>query len=220
MDKQHVPCERVDMSERGIVAFQTSDEVSGDLLCIGHYPEIKDQRLTNRLLKVVSELVETLAEALATDREATRECVRHASATLLSCVRDADDSLDPGSARANERRVYRGGLAPWQVRTLTTYIDANLNASLSCEVLARLTKLSVSYFARAFKCSFGYSPHVFLLRRRMERAQGLMLKSNAPLAQIAIECGFADQAHLSRLFLQFTGESPASWRRARAIGAG
>jgi transcriptional regulator GlxA family with amidase domain len=54
----------------------------------------------------------------------------------------------------------------------------------------------------------------------MERAQGLMLKSNAPLAQIAIDCGFADQAHLSRLFLQFTGESPGSWRRARAIGAG
>lgn len=219
MDKQHVPCERIDMSERGIVAFQPSDEESADLLRIGHNVETKDQRLTNKLLTAVSELIETMAEALSTDREATRECVRHASATLLSCLRDADDTLDAGLARANERRVYRGGLAPWQVRTLTTYIDANLNASLSCEVLARLTKLSVSYFARAFKCSFGYSPHVFLLRRRMERAQGLMLKSNAPLAQIAIECGFADQAHLSRLFLQFTGESPGSWRRARAIGA-
>jgi AraC-like DNA-binding protein len=219
MDKQHVPCERIDMSEQGIVAFQTSDEVGRDLLRIGHHAETQEQRLTNKLLKVVSELIETMAEALSTDREATRECVRHASATLLSCVRDADDPLDAGLVRANERRVYRGGLAPWQVRTLTTYIDANLNASLSCEVLARLTKLSVSYFARAFKCSFGYSPHVFLLRRRMERAQGLMLKSNAPLAQIAIECGFADQAHLSRLFLQFTGESPGSWRRARAIGA-
>jgi transcriptional regulator GlxA family with amidase domain len=58
------------------------------------------------------------------------------------------------------------------------------------------------------------------MRRRMERAQGLMLTSNASLAHIALECGFADQAHLSRLFLQFTGESPASWRRARASEAG
>ena len=220
MDKQYVPCEHIDMSERRMVAFQASDEESGDLLRVGHHAETKDQRLTNKLLTVVSELIETMAEALSKDREATQECVRHASATLLSCVRDAEDSLHAGLAKANERRVYRGGLAPWQVRTLTTYIDANLHASLSCEVLARLTKLSVSYFARAFKCTFGSSPHMFLLRRRMERAQGLMLKSNAPLAQIAIECGFADQAHMSRLFAQFTGESPAAWRRARAIGVG
>jgi len=122
-------------------------------------------------------------------------------------------------AKADKRPVYRGGLAPWQVRTLTTHIEANLDAPLSCEALAQLTNLSVWHFARAFKCTFGYSPHVFLLRRRVERAQGLMLKTNTPLAQIAIECGFADQAHLSRLFLQFTGERPASWRRARAIGA-
>jgi AraC family transcriptional regulator len=86
--------------------------------------------------------------------------------------------------------------------------------------LARLVRLSVSHFARAFKYTFGYSPHAFLMRRRMERAQGLMLKSSVPLAQIALECGLSDQAHLSRLFLQFTGESPASWRRARVTGSG
>lgn len=219
MDEQHVPCGRIDISERRIVAIQAGDEESGDLHRVGNHPETKDQRLTNKLLIVVSELIETMVEALSKDREATRECVRNASATLLSCVQDADESLDTMLARATERQVYRGGLAPWQVRTLTTYIDANLNTSLTCEVLARLTKLSVSYFARAFKCTFGYSPHMFLMRRRIERAQGLMLKSNAPLAQIAMECGFADQSHLSRLFLQFTGDSPASWRRARAIGA-
>jgi AraC-like DNA-binding protein len=220
MDNQHMPCERADMSGRRVGAIQAGDEGSEDLLCVRHHAEMKDQLLTNKLLTVVSELIETMADALSKDREATRECVRHASATLLSCVRDAEDSMGAMSAKANERLACRAGLAPWQVRTLTTYIDANLNASLSCEVLARLTKLSVSYFPRAFKTTFGYSPHLFLLRRRMERAQGLMLKSNAPLAQIAIECGFADQAHLSRRFLQFTGESPASWRRARAIGAG
>jgi AraC family transcriptional regulator len=218
MNEQHGACEHMDMSEQ--VEIQAGEEERGDLLCIAQNAETRDHLLTNKLLTVVSELIEAMADALSKDREATRECVRHASATLLSCVRDAEDSLGAVLVKANQRQVYRGGLAPWQVRTLTTYIDANLNASLSCEVLARLTKLSVSYFARAFKCTFGSSPHMFLLRRRMERAQGLMLKSNAPLAQIAIECGFADQAHMSRLFAQFTGESPAAWRRARAIGVG
>jgi AraC family transcriptional regulator len=220
MDDQQLPCECADMSERRMVAFQASVKESEDLLRAWHHAETKDQRLANQLLAVVSELVETMADALSKDREAARECVRHASAALLSCARDAEESVDAALVRANERRMYRGGLAPWQVRSVTTYIDANLSASLSCEELARMAKLSVSYFGRAFKCTFGYSPHVFLMRRRMERAQGLMLKTNAPLAQIALECGFADQAHLSRLFLQFTGERPASWRRARASGPG
>jgi AraC family transcriptional regulator len=220
MDEQHVPRERIDMSERPMVAIQGGDEERGDCLRIVHHAETKDHLLTTKLLTVVSELIETMADALSKDHEATRECVRYASATLLSCVRDAEDSLGAMLAKANERQAYRGGLAPWQVRTLITYIDANLNSSLSCEALARLSKLSVSHFARAFKCTFGYSPHVFLLRRRMERAQGLMLQSTAPLAEIAIECGFADQAHMSRLFQQFTGESPAAWRRARAIRVG
>jgi AraC family transcriptional regulator len=220
MDDQQMLCERADMSERRIVAIQISDEESGVLLRVGHHAETNDQRLKNQLLTVVSELIEAMADALSKDREATRECVRHVGAALPSCARDAQESVDAALAETNERRMYRGGLAPWQVRSVTTYIDANLSASLSCEALARLTRLSVSYFARAFKCTFGYSPHVFLMKRRTERAQGLMLKTNAPLAQIALECGFADQAHLSRLFLRFTGERPASWRRARASGPG
>ena len=220
MDDQQMPCERDYMSERRIVAIQPSDKEGGDLLRVGHDDATKDQYLTNQLLTVVSELIETMADALYKDRETTRECVRHARAALLSCARDAEESVDAALVGTNERCIYRGGLAPWQVRSVTTYIDANLSASLSCEALARSARLSVSYFARAFKCTFGYSPHVFLMRRRMERAQGLMLKTNAPLAQIALDCGFADQAHLSRHFLRLTGERPASWRRARASESG
>jgi AraC family transcriptional regulator len=176
------------------------------------------QLRTNTLLTVVPGIIETLAGALSKDLEATRQCVRHASATLLSCVRDADQSLGAKLANANKRIDYRGGLAPWQARTLTRYIDANLGASLSCETMARLAKLSVSHLSRAFKCTFGYSPHEFLVRRRLQRSQDLMLQTDAPLAQIALECGFADQAHLSRAFRRITGERPSSWRRARWDG--
>jgi AraC family transcriptional regulator len=203
-----------------IDAMQGAVIQSDDLLRGVHRSVEQDQRLTSKLLIVVSELIETMADAISKDREAARECVRHASATLLSCARDADETVDAALVQTNEQRAYRGGLAPWQVRSLTTYIDANLGACVSCESLARLARLSVSHFARAFKCTFGYSPHVFLMRRRMERAQGLMLETNSSLAHIALECGFADQAHLSRLFLRFTGERPTSWRRARASGLG
>ena len=217
MDDQRLCYERADAGVTMNCAVHGTETHSDDLSPVVQRNLARDQIQENKLLTALSELIETMAEALTKDRETMRACVRHASAVLLSCARDAE-SVNTTLAEPNEPRVYRGGLAPWQVRGLTTYISANLNASLSCEMLARLVNLSVSHFARAFKCTFGCSPHAFLMRRRVERAQGLMLKTNVPLAQIAFECGFADQAHLSRLFLQFTGESPASWRRARASG--
>ena len=214
-------CEHRDTSMQMIAPIQGTDTPNGDLLRVVHQNiDVRDRTPDQQaFLSVVSELIEIMADALSKDRETARECVRHASAALLACARDSGESEET-TVEPHERLTYRGGLAPWQVRSVTTHIDANLNTSLSCETLARLVRLSVSHFARAFKCTIGYSPHAFLMRRRMERAQGLMLKSNAPLAHIALECGFADQAHLSRLFLQFTGESPASWRRARASEAG
>jgi AraC family transcriptional regulator len=54
-----------------------------------------------------------------------------------------------------------------------------------------------------------------VIRRRVERAQGLMLATDASLSDIALDCGLADQSHLTRLFRRIVGESPRAWRRAR-----
>jgi AraC family transcriptional regulator len=112
----------------------------------------------------------------------------------------------------------RGGLAPWQIRKLTTYVDANLDHTITTRCLAEIARLSSFHFCRAFRDSFGDSPHGYVIRRRMERAQGLMLTTNASLGQIAADCGLADQAHFNKLFRKFTGESPGAWRRARVSG--
>jgi AraC family transcriptional regulator len=181
--------------------------------------EAGDGQWNGKIYKMVSELIQTIAESLGKDRATMEDCVQHACSVLLSCAQGAGQPSNAALAESAARRMYRGGLAPWQVRSLTAHIDANLNTPLQCETLARLTGLSVSHFARTFKFTFGFSPHAFLVRRRIERAQGLMLKSAFPLAQIASDCGFCDQAHFSRQFLQFTGESPRSWRRARASEA-
>jgi len=77
--------------------------------------------------------------------------------------------------------------------------------------------LSPCHFSRVFRDSFGCSPLEYVTRRRMEHAQGLMLSTDAPLSQIALDCGLADQAHFSRLFRRFVGETPRSWRRARVV---
>jgi AraC-like DNA-binding protein len=87
------------------------------------------------------------------------------------------------------------------------------------EELAEQASLSVSHFCRAFKESFGASPHLHLTRLRVERAQRLMLATQDPLSQIALACGMADQAHLSKLFRREVGEPPSTWRRRNRTGA-
>ena len=125
-----------------------------------------------------------------------------------------------GPARPAPNTQVRGGLAPWQIRKLTTYVEANLDHTITTRCLADIARLSSFHFCRAFRDSFGDSPHGYVIRRRMERAQGLMLTTSASLGQIAADCGLADQAHFNKLFRKFAGVSPGAWRRARVSGAG
>jgi AraC family transcriptional regulator len=115
-------------------------------------------------------------------------------------------------------RVARGGLAPWQARMVKTYIVTHLDGNLGTNDLAQLVQLSSFHFCRVFRVSFGYSPHTYVTRRRVERAQGLILTTNLTLGQIALDCGFADQAHFTKTFRRSCGESPGEWRRTRMVG--
>jgi AraC family transcriptional regulator len=167
----------------------------------------------------VAELFDAVSNTLMDEREAAEECIHRARAVLGLVPSPADSIRTPSLAlpKVETPKRVRGGLAPWQMRRVTAYIETNLDAKIKTRDLASLVNLSSFYFSRAFKDSFGISPHVYVMRRRLERAQGLMLATNAALAEIAAGCGLADQAHLSKLFVRFVGETPGSWRRARAL---
>jgi AraC-like DNA-binding protein len=117
------------------------------------------------------------------------------------------------SRAASELGAVRGGLAPWQKHKIDQYLREHLQRPVRVNELAQQLPLSVSYFSRAFKQTFGTSPHEYIIQLRLERAQELMVTTAAPLSQIALDCGFGDQAHLSKLFRRGMGESPSTWRR-------
>jgi AraC family transcriptional regulator len=95
------------------------------------------------------------------------------------------------------------------------YIDSHLTEPVPVADLCVLIGRSKAHFSRSFKRTFGESPHAFVIRRRLELAARHMLRTDAPLSDIALRCGFIDQAHLSKHFRQSTGQAPAAWRRAR-----
>jgi AraC family transcriptional regulator len=111
------------------------------------------------------------------------------------------------------KRFARGGLAPWQLRRAYEFIDANLGADPSISEVADQCGLSSSYFSRAFKRESGFSPHRWLMKRRVERAKELLRDAGQQLADIAQICGFVDQSHFARVFSKSEGCSPGRWRR-------
>lgn len=113
----------------------------------------------------------------------------------------------------------RGGLAPWQARRATEMIRESLDGNIHLSDMARECGLSVSHFTRAFRKSFGLSPYRWLLERRMDRAKALLVTSDLPIADIAVQAGFSDQAALTRAFGRIVGDSPGRWRRAVASRA-
>jgi AraC family transcriptional regulator len=158
-----------------------------------------------QLQSVMMQLCAALRDALDDERGSAEESLRRAS-EILQTVEDAQ--LPPP-------RLVRGGLSPWQVRKVTSHIDVHLDRPIRNDDLATMVRLTACHFGRAFRNSLGESPREYIIRRRVERAQDLMLSTDASLSQIALDCGLADQSHLSRLFRRVVGESPRTWRRAR-----
>ena len=102
---------------------------------------------------------------------------------------------------------------PWQVRCIQAHIAANMQAVIRTADLAGIVGFSSYRIVCVFKDNLGCTPHQYLMRRRMERAQRLLLMSNDSLSQIATECGFANSSHLSNMFQRIMGERPGQWRR-------
>jgi len=118
---------------------------------------------------------------------------------------------------AGEAPDQRGRLLKWQARKVREYIDAHITGPVPVADLCALVQRSEAHFSRSFKRTFGESPHSFVMRRRVELAARYMLSTDAPLSDIALRCGFADQAHLCKNYRQAVGQTPAAWRRVHRL---
>jgi AraC family transcriptional regulator len=113
------------------------------------------------------------------------------------------------------------GLPQSQLKRVIDYMKANLTQDLSILDLATLTGMSESHFSRSFKRSVGIAPDRYLMQQSVERAKQLLAKrfsrGEAPptmaISSIALDCGFANQTHLTKVFHQMTGMTPKAYQK-------
>ncbi|WP_026432864.1 helix-turn-helix domain-containing protein [Paracidovorax oryzae] len=100
-------------------------------------------------------------------------------------------------------------------RRLEEFVEERLDQPLSLEELAAVAGMGVWSFCKRFRASFQTSPHGYVIDRRVERARRLLLHSTLALKAVAAECGFSDQAHLTRAVRARLGCTPAALRQGR-----
>ena len=116
-----------------------------------------------------------------------------------------------GSAAADGK----GGLAPWQIRRIDSFLSDAPEQSITLDALAEQVGLSPFHFARAFKASKGLPPYRYLIQLRIGRARELLESTDLPIIEIAAQVGYDDPSYLARLFRREVGVTPAAYRRER-----
>ncbi len=159
-----------------------------------------------RMAMVAAQLIEGARRARDGDREATRRHIARAISLLRGTPNFSRGRLIPRSAAS--ATAARGGLPAWQMRRIAAYVEAHLSRRIRVQELARLLGLSASHFCRAFKSTSGAAPRDYVLHRRIEVAQGLMLTTSEPLSAIAVACGMCDQPHFTRCFASHRRRDP------------
>ena len=178
-----------------------SDGYLGETPAVSKPGAMRSQEWVHRVISLLEAAVDQLQSQ-----------IHPAQGKLLEAATLLRQQIDPPAAR--QVPDGRGRLLAWQARKVRDYIDSHIAGSVFVADLCALVQRSQAHFSRSFKCTFGESPHVFLVRRRVELAAQYMLTTDASLSDIALRCGFTDQAHLCKQFRQAAGQTPAAWRRA------
>lgn len=158
----------------------------------------RDRALRDALLRVHQALAEEPDDGLAADEAALR----------------AVDGLRPHLRPGPQRRERAHPKHP-AVRRATALLRERWNEPVPLAELAIAAGLSRFELVRRFRAQTGLTPHAFRTNLRIERARAL-LAAGQPPAVVAADCGFADQAHLTRTFRLAVGVTPARYARAPA----
>jgi AraC family transcriptional regulator len=110
-------------------------------------------------------------------------------------------------------REYEDGFSKHKLQQAVDYINAKSCENVSLTEISTELDMSPYYFCRLFKKSTGITPHQYLIQQRVERAKQLLRQPENKIADVAMDCGFANPSHFAKHFRKYTGVSPKQFRQ-------
>ena len=178
------------------VAREADTATSTDLLERTAHPD----PITSRLLLSAAGVLE--------GNRALDTLFRHQLTDLLATRLLAAHTVTPTTIQP-----AMGGLSPKVLLRAIERLRSDSDADVSLAALASEAGLSRFHFCHAFKESTGLSPHAWLRQYRLEQAMNMLRDTDASIASVAAELGYASQTAFAAAFRRLTGEAPNDWRR-------
>ncbi len=125
--------------------------------------------------------------------------------------------VTPETVPTSPQRRAPSPLPKWRLKRVFEYVDTHISDPITLAALAAAAGMSRMYFASQFRAATGLRPHDYLLHKRIEHAQHLLLTSSMPLVEIALAVGFQTQAHFTTIFKKIVGNTPLRWRREQQV---
>lgn len=120
---------------------------------------------------------------------------------------------DRSDSKPDAVRRPANPLRPVVMRRVEEFVHADLAAEISLESLARVACMSVDHFLRSFRAASGVTPYQYVLTQRLRKASAMLKHDKAPIAAIALRCGFGNPSHFSVKFHAYFGVSPSRYRQ-------
>ena len=129
-------------------------------------------------------------------------------------LRDNDGAVI-GTLCAYRRGIPENTGPVWQEKfdAIVEKISGNLERNLSLESLAKESKMSISHFQRMFMKIIGIRPGQYILQQRLNAACRLLEETDLGITEIALNTGFCDQSHFTKMFKAARGITPAAYRK-------
>ena len=189
-----------------LIKAEYMDRMIRDIIGVATLPFLCEQCL---LHSEVQNVVAVLINELRDNRIGRSQLINNLTENLcIQLIRHYHVS------QLEEIRLFEKPLNETQARfqPVLEYMHENLEAKLTIEKLADLTRMNRFHFIRAFKQAFGQSPYDFLTDLRITQAKRLLVHTRLSANEIGIQCGFFSASRFSAAFRQNTGMTPSAYR--------
>lgn len=185
-----------------LIAFRSDDKLSAKYftpLIEGRYRflnKVYDDLVTDKMIDTLNEIIETY-EGTTFTRELKIRILLLSFIEQISCARMVNLNTNPKQKKG---------------RSILSYIQQNYTEPITLAELARLFHMSEKYLSRYFKQTYHITLSQYIGHLRITKAKSLLLSTNLPITDVAMQSGFQDVSYFVRTFHKTVGTSPLKYR--------